>query len=614
MPINRYSNISQSKFDPLSFQELSALPFAQRKQHDAAAAQADELSAIQSKRLAPDEQGVSGAIGNYQTKVDDYINRLNTEGFSNTTKSDIRDLVRERKDLMSPTGIVGKGTAAYNAYQANAKDLQKLYSTGKISKDKYERGLNSSLEAYTAEGGASGGAQYNAFSAVQDEDINKRAREIALDIQRNPRKLEQLGITAEKLPNGLTRYYDTKQGREVTLPGAISAGIQSILGQDPNVVSDLQQRSELGLIGNPQEYLKNLGGTYESLYSKDNKSISRSGFNDPLELARAKKQLDESSKQGSSVPYVNDPVQSKQISEESFITTLDKIAGDDLNTVPNKSLYQYNVGLKARTTPFSTKDLSDTEKERFKSIGDKLTTQGLIPEGASEKESAKVISSYLSKYKDVQYSNSIVKPLSSSGPISSSLLLNTSNIAKTNKELTNEINSGGSDGEGRTKLWDKKGNSIKKDDLPDGFSVEYIGYVSPSNVLPTFKNANKKQSVVPHVVQIKDADGKVVNEVYASRNDFETSKPEFEAFEIIKNTTNAGIDTPGLVNDFKVQKSSSLYRSGVNDYHTSYDPLTKTYSVGITLQNGKKYSEQGLSPEKYETFWYNLVQRANKKQ
>ena len=41
--MNRYSNISQATYTPLSLQEIMAVPLAKQAQHDALQAEADEM-------------------------------------------------------------------------------------------------------------------------------------------------------------------------------------------------------------------------------------------------------------------------------------------------------------------------------------------------------------------------------------------------------------------------------------------------------------------------------------------------------------------------------------------------------------------------------------------
>lgn len=628
--VNRYTNLTGPQFDPLSFQKQSLVPMQLRKQQDALEEAAGKLGAIDAKRLAVDDPYVKEIIGGYEQEIADYADRLQAEGFNNLSKQGLRDLARKRKDLLSPTGALGKAEIAYKSFQANKKELGDMYKKGKISADKYELGLKKALNEYNQTGGVAKEGSYNAFTAIADEDINKKAREIALDIQRNPRKIESLGFTSRTLPDGTKRYYDTKTGREYTEKNAIAIGVEALLKQDPDVVNDLTQRQQLGMIKDPNAFLKGLGQTYEALYSKDNRTASRSGFFNPMEIHNAKQKIEEAA-ENAGVPYVYDPVKSKEITNQSLLDNLADVArgktkGGKLRYILTEQgrkkqeeakKYGY-VARPQRSDFFATREpvnatmensLSPKEIERVNKLYERITTENGInletdnQSIVTDKMKAKVVGDYLTSFKDVQYSNPIVKPLTAKGPMSSALLLDTRNINRTNREVMNEIQGG------RTKLWDKKGNPIEAKDLPDNMTIEYIGYVSPTNILPKFKNANKDQSVAPHVIQVMK-DNKIWKEVYASRGEYETRDPSFKAYEIIKETTNKGITLPGLSETYEVDKSSPLFNAGIKNYKVKYDPRTRTYDITSTLRDGRVDVKEGLQPEQYESFWYDVFQIA----
>ena len=244
MAINRYSNLSQAKFNPLSFQELSALPFHQRKQHDAMSAQAEEAGIIQSQRMAADEEAVSSAINSYQSKVDDYINKLDSEGFSNTTKSDIRDLVRERKDLMSPTGIVGRKQAQYDKYVANMKQLDKQYEKGDIDPIKYQLSKNMAVQNYNQAITKDPNATYQDFLAVKNHDIQKDALKIANDVTSAMKTNTFTKFGFEPIKGAPGQYMHTKTQTKYKKADAISKAIQDVLGANQDVQMDLSQRQQ----------------------------------------------------------------------------------------------------------------------------------------------------------------------------------------------------------------------------------------------------------------------------------------------------------------------------------------------------------------------------------
>lgn len=391
MVVNRYTNMSGAQFDPLSLQELSLIPANLRNQQNELEDAAGKMTGLNSKRLSVDDPLVKDAINGFEGDLNDYVDNLSNEGFNDINKGRLRELARKRSDLLSPTGELGKAEAAYNAYEANRKELKNLYDKGHISADKYQKGIQNALSAYEEGQGVAGGAQFNPFTAVHDQDINKMARQIALDIQKNPKKLENLGLTAKTLPNGLTRYYDNKTGREYTPEGAIQVGVEALLKQDPNVVSDLTQRQQLGIIQDPNSYLKGLGKTYEALYSKDNVTRSRSGFFDPLQLHEAKKGIDKKLDDGA-LDFEGYVTSSTDIHQKGVIESLANVASGKKQIVASHYINRGDASIlepiwdmitgNAPMKPIKYEALSPAIRESVEDIKQGLIRTGKLPENA----------------------------------------------------------------------------------------------------------------------------------------------------------------------------------------------------------------------------------------
>ena len=457
MSINRYSNLSQAKFNPMSFQELSVLPFAQRQKHDAASAQAEQAGIIESQRMAADEEAVSSAINAYQAKTDDYINRLDSEGFSNTTKSDIRDLVRERKDLMSPTGIVGRKQAQYDRYVANMKQLDN--DKKNISNYKYRALQNKAVEDYNTAIKNDPNASYQDVLAVKDYDYQKEARQIAKDVQGNPKILTQFGFTPIHGAPG--QYWNSKTQTKYTGKGDISNTIQSILSQNQDVQADLYQRKELGMLGDasPQDYLKSVGDSFNS-YGVYQQTKSRAGFTNQSEI----KQLEDAKDPTSPTRYVYSPVKSREIAATSFISELQDIAGGKVkkelspfiakplysknpNYAKEMAIYREAMEQSGKISSFET--MTDEGKSQFTNISSKLenlvnpaTGQTYLQPNATDAEKAGVVANYLEQYKDFAYLNPVVLPLANEGTIQSRMSLNTGESKKVNEGLKMSIDAG----------------------------------------------------------------------------------------------------------------------------------------------------------------------------
>lgn len=596
--INRYTQLSGPKFDPLSFEQLSLVPMQLRQQQDALEKQASELGVFDDiNRLNVDDPLVKQTISDYEQKISDYSDRLQNEGFSNLNKQELRNLARNRRDLLSPTGTLGKATNAYNAYKANEKQLADMYKKGDISADEYQLGLQKSLNAYNQAKGVEGDATYNPFTAYKRQDIVKKARDIAKSIPTT--KLESLGFTARKMPSGLTRYYDTKTGRDYTPKEAIAKAVRDQLLLDQDVVNDLTQRQQLGLIKDPNEYLNTLGNVLERDYSKNDVTKSRSGYFDQAEVAKYKKKLDES--RDPNTPYFTTPIESKRLQDKSFVNTLSNIAEGKVHPIVHavkRPQYvdefgvrnpNYEIELKAynnlknkENKPYTLDDLDPSEKAKFEHIKTKLLEQTPELVDYSEDLLAKVVSDYVSQFQDVQYQNTTIQPHTASGQLQSLGLLSTKDVNATNRNLENLIKGNS------IQLWDENQNPIDLKDLPDDFKVEYIGYTAPNNHLDQFKKGNKTQSVAPHVIQIRNSNNKNIfkGNIYAERPEYQRNTSEFKAFEVVKGLTDLGTTvSPGLYDFYNIENDNPLSKK-ISKIESKFNPITNRYSIKLYDKKG----------------------------
>ena len=118
--MNRYSQITTSEFNPLSFQEIMVAPLAMRQKHDASIAQAEAMRI----KANPLDKHLSRALeikNQMDAEIDKNVDTLNKEGYNPTTFQNITKLNRQYQDMISPTGEIGIINAAKVA-EAKAKE------------------------------------------------------------------------------------------------------------------------------------------------------------------------------------------------------------------------------------------------------------------------------------------------------------------------------------------------------------------------------------------------------------------------------------------------------------------------------------------------------------
>ena len=118
--MNRYSSITTSEFNPLSFQEIMTAPLAMREKHDASIAQAEALR-IQADPLKEHSARALEIKNQMDAEIAKNVDTLNKEGYNPTTFQNITKLNRQYQDMISPTGEIGIINAAKIA-EAKAKE------------------------------------------------------------------------------------------------------------------------------------------------------------------------------------------------------------------------------------------------------------------------------------------------------------------------------------------------------------------------------------------------------------------------------------------------------------------------------------------------------------
>lgn len=121
---NRYTQLTPSQFDPLSLEEIMAVPLYKQKQYDDLMKTGADASGL--LKLDPDSKFYDDAQ-NLKTTMDDKLSKLSNElartGDFNKNKSNFMALKKEYEDLMSPLGLAGQ----INANKINKENAEAVY-------------------------------------------------------------------------------------------------------------------------------------------------------------------------------------------------------------------------------------------------------------------------------------------------------------------------------------------------------------------------------------------------------------------------------------------------------------------------------------------------------
>lgn len=112
--VNRYTKPSLARFDPMKLEELMMVPAYKRQQHDNLSA---NLASVEAQLSQVDPLDIHSDLARQEqerlyNQLKQQSDRLATEGFSNTTKSDVLKLNKDYQQTIGPMGTIGKINAA----------------------------------------------------------------------------------------------------------------------------------------------------------------------------------------------------------------------------------------------------------------------------------------------------------------------------------------------------------------------------------------------------------------------------------------------------------------------------------------------------------------------
>ena len=150
MQINRYTKTSQARFNPMSLEELMMVPAYKRQQHDA---MSSNLASVEAELAKVDSLDIHSDLARKEqerlyNQLKQQSDKLATEGFSNTTKSDILKLNKDYQQTIGPMGTIGKISNAKKVYEQQKADLLANGVKMGYGADKLKEELKKAYEIY----------------------------------------------------------------------------------------------------------------------------------------------------------------------------------------------------------------------------------------------------------------------------------------------------------------------------------------------------------------------------------------------------------------------------------------------------------------------------------
>ena len=534
MPINRYTDLSVSAYNPMSMEELAVAPMMKRKQHDEILAKQDLVRSGLAK-VDPYDKHFDEAVRlkqEMESQLDNTALELSKSGINNDMIGKTVSLNRQYQDLISPTGKLGQ----INAEKQNILKINDEYDKYGQQKGWSEAETNywksKALQDYTA-------------SPVYDERgrILKYSgpKEIANKIDYNKR-LHELATSA-----GMT----TKEFKE-GIPLAIGQDESGYFTQGHKMTGWSKGSNEPHVIAAYNTLIKELNDPSSDLrksadYERRNLASLQDILDTQSDIYLKNTRSDESnytldhfgSGPGTATPESGDIYGEDYNTQEvggnkqdySEIERIGQTTNTKVSDVEGENFSPVDVEGNAVATQikqggkkFSSNDIKDPrQKALYNSVWTQMTNEGAV--GADGKR-LKIRADYQKLGKDHPANvKAVLKMLKEMPAITLTSKIVTTDTVLNNSGFSSSIGKTADERDktmrkqlkltnaGARKLLDPEtGNVIsfeeakKKYKLKGADSVHYHGYLSPLNWEEnSFNGTNSKAS--PHIITAEDENG-----------------------------------------------------------------------------------------------------------
>lgn len=255
MAVNYYDQFQPLTYNPMTLQEMLIGPQMMQQKHDQYQALLDQEGLFDVPALEVDKPGVQQWMDKYKENINDLSDQLLRSGYNKDLSRRARQILQEKQQAISSRGYLGRASQAYQQYLKNVEDEKKRLEKGEINRDQYERGLAFALQRYNQSGGAGSNAIYSPWYSTKAVDLQELVSKYGKE------------ITPQTIARDLGYKYDPSTGiitdssnKTVTIsPERIKNTIISRIMSNPEAMSYLKERQQLGLTNNIMEDLDKLG-------------------------------------------------------------------------------------------------------------------------------------------------------------------------------------------------------------------------------------------------------------------------------------------------------------------------------------------------------------------
>jgi len=592
--MNRYSQITTSEFNPLSFQEIMAAPLAMRQKHDNAILAAEAMRI----KANPLDKHLARAVelkNQMDAEIAKNVDTLNKEGYNPTTFQNITKLNREYQDMISPTGEIGQINNAKIVYDKAQEDFIQDAAKQNIGRDRAINLWKEKTNYYTGfgeDGKSITNVSPQGVAAYQDYEKYKQVAKSLMGEVESESHSGGYKLVPSSLNNGTMVMVDSKGFQKKStnldaLNNAIIAGNEMWLkptgegykyNQDAGVDQNNFRQRFIGDFGSMLKTSRGSGYEENGQFINDatgpnGASSKGSMFNDAIQDPNSIKNLDKSTgeidfKQIGKINQNNYPI-------------------DPKDTAYNKKwMHEQNA---KRGKPNTYKDtLTPLQQKFYETAAKRLIASGRLSKNAdlNSTANAEKIGFYMKNHmKFPTVASDIIR-----ADVAIDNQLFSGNLASKdqnsrNATLTQDLRQTKDGVPLRTMLDVEKGGKVK---LEEGDTIDYLGVESPINYSSYgFENKNE-QSVMGHRAQVLDSKGNVKANVVISRTRNEMDDPTFKKMYEISHVYKNGLNKLGEwvrpTGNYSKSKELSKAKIRVNDNNT-FQIQMDGYPISKELSN-----------------------------
>lgn len=212
--MNRYTQISPSQFQPLSLQEIMLVPTLKRQQHDAAIAGMEQLRDLKADPLKVHEERALQIKSDFENKINEKVEQLNSQGYNPSIVSDLSRLNKEYRDLISPTGEIGKINQAKKVRNQMYDEWLKNKDYDKYGSNVMQGHWNRFEGAYTGFDSEGNITNIGAMSSPAYEDLDEDLKTRFKGIGHIARDIMSGGIGLSPQADGSMLIVNSKTGEK----------------------------------------------------------------------------------------------------------------------------------------------------------------------------------------------------------------------------------------------------------------------------------------------------------------------------------------------------------------------------------------------------------------